>query len=302
MSRSPCEEATTIASGFSFLESPRWHEGALYASDFYSERVLRFDPSGTHETVCSVPGRPSGLGFSPDGSLLVTSMLNRAVMRWDGRKLSAHARFGNLITGYANDMLVTPEGWALVGSFGNSDAHPDSLQRTGLVRVSPDGTADLIAPGLVFPNGIVFTPNRTEIIVAETFAARLSAFYCSVGADGRPELGTSRTWKQFGEAPEYLDIARATRELEVLPDGLATDADGAIWVASSNSHAALRVSPEGEIVESIDVGELSVYSLALGGEDGRTLFLCCSPTLGTSDPTTTNESVLMAARVDAPAA
>lgn len=302
MTRSPCAETTTIASGFSFLESPRWHEGALYASDFYSQRVLRFDASGTHETVCSVPGRPSGLGFSPDGSLLVTSMLNRAVMRWDGRRMSTHAQFGSLITGYANDMLVTPEGWALVGSFGNSDDDPDSLQRTGLVRISPDGVADVIAPGLVFPNGIVFMPSHAEIIVAETFAARLSAFDYSVGADGRPELGAGRTWKQFGEAPEYLDIARATRELEVLPDGLAVDADCAVWVASSNSHAALRVSSGGEILESIDVGELSVYSLALGGADGRTLFMCCSPPLGTNDPRNTNESVLMAARVDAPAA
>ena len=302
MTRSSCEEAIAIASGFSFLESPRWHEGALYASDFYSQRVLRFDSSGSHETVCSVPGRPSGLGFSPDGSLLVTSMLKRAVMRWDGRKLSTHAHFGSLITGYANDMLVTPEGWALVGSFGNSDADPESLQRTGLVRISPDGAADVIAPGLVFPNGIVFTPSRAEIIVAETFAGRLSAFDYSVGADGRPELGTGRTWKQFGEIPDYLDIERATRELEVLPDGLAADSDGAIWVASSNSHAALRVSSDGEILESVGVGELSVYSLALGGNDGRTLFLCCSPTLGTSDPRTTNESVLMTARVDAPAA
>ncbi|WP_104062247.1 SMP-30/gluconolactonase/LRE family protein [Arthrobacter sp. 4R501] len=296
------EEAALIASGFSFLESPRWHADALYASDFYSEKVLRFNIDGSHETVCSVPGRPSGLGFSPDGSLLVISMLNRAIMRWDGRRLLTHASFCHLISGYANDMLVTPEGWALVGSFGNSDANPDSLQTTGLVRVSPEGLADVVTPGLVFPNGIVFTPSHDKIIVAETFAARLSAFDYSVDADGRPLLGAGHTWKQFGEAPGYLDIARATKELEVLPDGLAVDTDGSVWVASANSHAALRVSSEGEIVESIDVGDLSVYSLALGGRDGRTLYMCCSPTLGTGDPRNTNESVLMAARVNAPAA
>ncbi|MBU8864799.1 SMP-30/gluconolactonase/LRE family protein [Paenarthrobacter aromaticivorans] len=294
--------ATLVASGFTFLEGPRWHASGLYVSDFYSETVLRIEEDGSHVPVCSVPGRPSGLGFLADGSMLIVSMLGRTIMRWDGTRLTTHAEFGHLIDGYANDMLVTPEGWAFVGNFGNTDADPGSLRTTGLVRVSPSGGADIVARPLVFPNGIVFSSNHDQIIVAETFAGRLTAFDYTVDARGGPVLGGRRVLKQFNVAPEYLDIERAARELDALPDGLAVDAEGAVWVASANSHAALRIAPDGEILEAVDVGELSAYAVALGGHDGQTLYLCCSPPLGVSDPSTTFESVLMAARVDAPAA
>lgn len=295
-------QAALVASGFTFLEGPRWHAAGLYVSDFYSEMVLRFEEDGSHVPVCSVPGRPSGLGFLPDGSMLVVSMLNRTVMRWDGAALTTHAQLGHLIDGYANDMLVTAQGWALVGNFGNTDADPGSLQATRLVRISPSGNADIVASPLVFPNGIVFNPDHTQIIVAETFAGRLTAFDYTEDACGRPSLTGGRVVKQFNVAPDYLDIQRATQELDALPDGLAVDAEGAVWVASANSHAALRISPDGEVLEAVDVGELSPYAVALGGSDGRTLYLCCSPPLGTSDPSTTFESVLKAARVDTPAA
>ena len=294
--------ARRIAGGFTFLEGPRWFGGALWASDFYSERVLRFAPDGRAETVCTVPGRPSGLGFTPHGELWIVSMLGRSVLRWRDGELSTVAEFGQLIDGVANDMLVTAEGWALVGNFGNSDMRPASLEETALVRVSPSGEVDLVAPGLVFPNGMTILPGGRELVVAETFAGRLSSFDYRVGTDGRPELGERRVWKQFGDAPDYLDIPRATAELDALPDGIAADASGAVWVASSNSTVAMRVARDGAILETVEVGGLSVYSLTLGGADGRTLFLCCGPSLGTYDPQTSTESVLMSARVSVPAA
>jgi len=297
--------AERVAEGFTFLEGPRWFDGALWASDFYSERVLRFAPDGAAETVCSVPGRPSGLGFTPWGELWIVSMLQRSVLRWRDGELSTVARFDHLIDGVANDMLVTAEGWALVGNFGNTDDRPGSLAETGLVRISPSGATDLVAPGLVFPNGMALLATDhggRELVVAETFAGRLSAYEYRVAADGRPELGERRVWKQFGAAPDYLDIPRATASLEALPDGIAADASGAIWVASSNSTAAMRVAPDGTILETVDTGGLSTYSLTLGGADGRTLYLCCGPSLGTSDPQASTESVLMSARVSVPAA
>lgn len=300
----PKTTATTVAAGYTFLEGPRWHEGALFVSDFYSSRVLEFrpGPDGGHDAreVCEVPGRPSGLGFAPDGSLWIVSMLQRAVVRWDGSALTHVADFGHLIDGVANDMIVLPSGWAFVGNFGNSDQDPDSLLPTDLVRVSPDGRVDLADVSLVFPNGFVDT--GTELVVAETFAGRLTAFEYAEDDDGGPVLRTQRTWKQFGTPPTFLDIPRATAELEALPDGLTLDESGAIWVASSNGHLALRVSPEGELLESVDVGELSVYALALGGADLTTLYLCCSPALGAHDPATTTDSVLMAASVTVPGA
>jgi sugar lactone lactonase YvrE len=295
-------EAHRLADGFTFLEGPRWHDGALYASDFYSERILKFSDTGAVERVCSVQGRPSGLGFPPDGGLWVVSMLNREVKLWDGEQVNTVASFGHLIDGYANDMIVTPDGWALVGNFGNTDARPDSLVPTGLVRISPSGEVDMVGSDLIFPNGMVITPDQRELVIAETFAGRLTAYELSVGQDGRPELGVGRTYKQFGVAPDYVNIDRATAELEFHPDGLAIDEGGAIWVASSTSHFAVRIAPNGSVLEYVDVGDLCVYAVALGGADGKTLFLCCSPGLGVSDPTTTTESVLMAAHVTVAAA
>jgi len=296
--------AIVISTGHTFLEGPRWHDGALWVSDFYSERVLRFqqqsDGTHTQRLVCTVPGRPSGLGFTPSGDLLVVSMLERSVQRWDGATLSTFAEFSHLIDGVANDMLVLESGWSFVGNFGNSDSHPDSLVPTGLVRISPDGRADLVAKDLVFPNGIVVVGG--DLVVAETFAGRLTAFELDQNADGGPAIGESRTWKQFGTAPDYLDIARATTELTELPDGLAADASGAIWVASANGHQAMRFAADGELLEYVDVGELSVYSLALGGPNLTTLYLCCAPPLGETDPSKHTDSVLMAAEVRTPGA
>ncbi len=297
--------ATPVAGGFTFLEGPRWHDGELFASDFYSERVLAFragrSPTTRHEvrTVCEVPGRPSGLGFAPDGSLLVVSMLERALLRWDGRALTTVSRFGDLIEGVANDMIVTESGWALVGNFGNTDAEPGSLRETALVRISPDGGADLQGHGLNFPNGMVLTTDRRRLLVAETFAGRVSSWPVTWSGDGQPTLGEPRAWKQFGSPPGHLDIERATRELPVLPDGLAIDAHDRIWVASSIGHGAQLLAPDGTLLAFVDTGGLSAYAVALGGTEQSVLYLCCSPPLGTVDPAATTDSVLYAADISA---
>jgi sugar lactone lactonase YvrE len=248
-------------------------------------------------TVCEVPGRPSGLGFAPDGSLLVVSILERALLRWDGRALTTVSRFGDLIEGVANDMLVTESGWALIGNFGNTAAEPESLHETALVRVAPDGRADLQGSGLNFPNGMVFTADRRRLLVAETFAGRISSWTVDWDGGGRPTLGERRIWKQFGSPPDYLDIERATRELPVLPDGLAIDAHDRIWVASSIGHCARLLALDGTLLAVVETGGLSPYAVAVGGPGQSVLHLCCSPPLGTVDPAVTTESVLYAADI-----
>ncbi|MER6685403.1 SMP-30/gluconolactonase/LRE family protein [Streptomyces olivaceoviridis] len=301
----PTLHAVPVAGGFTFLEGPRWHGGELFASDFYSERVLAFRTTGSPtdhhlaRTVCTVPGRPSGLGFTPDGSLLVVSMLGRRLMRWNGRTLETVSRFSDLIDGVANDMIVTESGWAFIGNFGNTDAAPHSLHETALVRVSPDGTADLQGGGLNFPNGMVLTTDRRQLLVAETFAGRVSALSVDWDAAGVPTLGGRRTWAQFGDAPAYLDADRARRELPVLPDGLAIDRHDRVWISSSTGHGARLLAPDGTLLAFVDTGELSAYAVALGGDDHRTLYLCCSPPLGTVDPARTTASVLYAADISA---
>lgn len=283
-----------IADGRSFLEGPRWHRGALYVSDFYTHEVLRFDRDGRH-VVCEVEAQPSGLGFTPDGRLLIVSMLDRRLLRLDGSRLTEVASFAELAPGPANDMVVDSTGRAYIGNFG-SPAGTD-LALTSLIRVDPDGTTSIAATQLGFPNGAVLTPDG-HMLLAETFVGRISAF----DVDPNGGLGNRRTWAQFGTAPDYYDEERATKELTMLPDGIALDAQGMLWVADAKGHGIARVRQGGEVVDFIDTGDLSVYAAALGGADRRTLYLCCAPPHRTFDPSTTRQSVLLTCRVPVPGA
>jgi sugar lactone lactonase YvrE len=291
----PSHSLELIAEGCSFLEGPRWHRGALFVSDFYAHEVLRFDRDGRH-VVCEVEAQPSGLGFTPDGRLLIVSMLDRRLLRLDDRSLTEVASFADLAPGPANDMVVDAAGRAYIGNFGSPPG--DDLAFTSLIRVDPDGTARVAASGLGFPNGAVLTPGGRSLLIAETFVGRISAF--EVDANGG--LGDRRTWAQFGAAPDYLDEERATRELAMLPDGMALDAEGMLWVADAKGHGVSRVRQGGEVVDYVDTGDLSVYAVALGGADYRTLFLCCAPPHRTFDPSGSRRSVLLSGRVEVPGA
>jgi sugar lactone lactonase YvrE len=155
-----------------------------------------------------------------------------------------------------------------------------------------------VASRLGFPNGAVLTADGRRLLLAETFMGRISAF--DVDANGG--LGGRRTWAQFGAAPDYLDEERSTRELVMLPDGLALDTEGMLWVADAKGRGAARVRQGGAIVDFVDTGDLSVYAVALGGADRRTLYLCCAPPHRTFEPSTSRRSVLLACRVSVPGA
>ena len=171
-----------LVDGLTFPEGPRWHGGRLWFSDFYSHRVLAADRTGRLETIVEVPQRPSGLGWTRDGKLLVVSMLDRRLLRLDGGRLAVVADLSALATGPCNDMVVDGHGRAWVGNFG-FDRHRGEAQRTTcIVRVDPDGKATKAADDLLFPNGTVITPDGKTLIVGETFAHRLTAF--DVAADG----------------------------------------------------------------------------------------------------------------------
>jgi sugar lactone lactonase YvrE len=282
-----------VTSGFSFLECPRWHEGRLWLSDFYTHRVLAVDETQV-ETVAEVPGQPSGLGWLPDERLLVVSMRDRRVLRRepDGT-LVEHADLSELVTGHLNDMLVDEVGRAYVGNFGFDLMSGAALRAANLIRVDPDGTASVAAEGLAVPNGMALLDGGATLVVAESFGNRLSAF--TVGSDGT--LAARRDWARFGPMPASDELPSVLAEVAVVPDGICGAPDGTVWVADADHHRAIRVAEGGTIVEEVGTGELQVYACALGGPDGRTLYLCAAPSFAEHERRDTREAVLLAAAV-----
>ena len=291
--------AQVVATGYTLLEGPRWHEDALWVSDFFSHRVLRFQPGRAGlevETVCVVDGQPSGLGFMPDGQLRVSSMLDRRLLSWDGHELDVVAEYADLVTGPGNDLAIDSHGRAFVGNFGLDPSRTREALPTSLLRVDPDGSVSIAADDVVFPNGIVIDEAEGRLYAAETYRSRITVWDY---ADG--ELSNRRTWVEFSDDPGRYDIPETTVSLNLLPDGIALDAERHLWVADAKGHGASRISPSGEVVEFVETG-LSTYAVALGGDDGRDLYICCAPPAESFDPTSEGRSVLMMCRVDVPAA
>jgi sugar lactone lactonase YvrE len=256
---------TVILDGLFFGEGPRWRDGRLWFSDFYDHAVRTVDLTGRSETVLEVPGQPSGIGWLPDGRLLVVSMTDRRVLRreHDGTVVE-HADLSAVATFHCNDMVVDAFGRAYVGNFGFdldavlSEGGPEAAlagQPTAdVARVDPDGTVSVAVAGRRFPNGTVITPDGRTMIMAETLALRLTAF--TVATDGT--LGEERVW---------ADLAGPF----VVPDGICLDAEGRVWVANALAPEVVLVAPGGEIVERVTTGR-NCYACMLGGPAGRHLF------------------------------
>jgi sugar lactone lactonase YvrE len=288
----------TLLEGGAFFEGPRWRDGRWWVSDFYRHLVLTVEPSGATEEVMTVEQQPSGLGWMPDGSLLVVSMKDHRVLRRspDG-DVSEHADISEHCGGHANDMVVDGEGRAYIGNFG-FDLMGGGLPATAnLVRVDPDGSAAVAADDLRFPNGSVITPDGETLIVGETAGARYTAF--TIEGDG--SLSDRRIWGQMGFAPELGPLEETIPQLEYGPDGCGLDAEGHIWSADSIRGRCGRVAPGGEIVEEIKAPEgLGFFACMLGGDDGRTLLICAAPDFLEHNRAQAREAVLLTTTVDIP--
>ncbi len=254
-------EPRVVIDGLTFPEAPRWREGRLWFSDFYSHRVIAMTPDGRTETIVEVPDQPSGLGWLPDGDLLIVAMLDRRVLRLGRGGLATHGDLSGLAGGPCNDMVVARGGRAYVGNFGY-DRHGGEAERPAdLARVDPDGAIGIAAEGLAFPNGSVITPDGATLVVAETFGRCLTAW--DIGAEGG--LSNQRLWADLGDNH---------------PDGICLDADGAIWVADPRGNETFRVRQGGEVTHRIDTGERGSYACMLGGEARRTLYICTNRASG----------------------
>src|ERR1700760_1850921 len=240
--------ATEVARGFAFLEAPRWHENRIWFSDFYTHQVLSAAEDGTDlRTDAVVEQQPAGLGWLPDGRLLVVSMRDRQVLRRepDGT-LVTHADLSGHATGHANDMTVDGQGRAYVGNFGFDLMSGGPLATAALHRVDPDGTVTEVADDLYFPNGSGLTPDGT-LIVNETFGNRCTAF--DLTDDGR--LVNRRAWAQFGPLPSDRAMDQVLAGIKVAPDGGCLDAEGAWWLADATGSRLLRVRAGGEIAAEV---------------------------------------------------
>ena len=287
---------TTLLDGLSFTECPRWRDGRLYFTDRYTRRVLAVSIDGMVETYARTPGLPAGLGFLPDGRLLITSMRDRKILRreHDG-SIEEHADLTALAPGELNDMLVDHDGRAWVGNFGFDLFAGAPVCSTVLISVAPGGTAAIAADGLVFPNGTALTPDGCTLIVAETFANRLSAFTVSDGA-----LTNRRIWAAFGNPPASADVGRIIQEADVVPDGICLDSEGAVWVADVLKQRLIRVAAGGAILDELNTNGLCAFACMLGGDDGRTLFACAAPTFDETEAAAHHRSSILMTRVAVP--
>lgn len=284
-----------IAGGFHFLEGPRWHKGRLYFSDFADGKVLVLEPDGRVEVVCQAPNWVSGLGFTPRDELLVVAVQERKLLRCSPAEgLVEVADLSGVARYHCNDMLVDECGRAYIGNFG-FDMDLDRIRAADLAMVSPRGEVSIVARDLIFPNGMARTADGRTLIVAETFAARLTAF--DILADGT--LTARRTWAALSDR-EFTTVSECLGSGDPLPDGIALDGEGALWIADAGGRSALRVAPGGEILDRVPTPDLSVFAVALGGPDLKTLYLCASPPLYSSDPRVEKKAVLLATRVDVP--
>ena len=248
-----------LLDGLIFLEGPRWYDGKLWFSDMFAGQVRTVDLSGNTDMVAEVAERPSGLGFLPDGRLLIVSMQNSQLLRLDREGLTTVADLSGLAVGSPNDMVVDTHGRAYIGHFGYDLFGGQEPRPASLLLVTPDGQVREVADGLEFPNGTVISPDGKTLIVAETFGRRLTAF--SIADDGG--LSERRVFAQFDEET---------------PDGICLDARGGVWVSSFESGEFVRVEDGGTITDRIPVPGKRAVACALGGPQRQTLFLMTAET------------------------
>jgi sugar lactone lactonase YvrE len=247
-----------LVDGVDFGEGPRWHDGKLWYSDFYQRAIYTVTEDGRRTAVhTELPDQPSGLGWLPDGRLLAVSMADQAVLRDDGHGFVVHADLSGLAAGLCNDMVVDHRGNAYVGNFGFDMFRGETLRPADLILVREDGSAEVVAGGLNFPNGSVITPDGSTLIVGESFGAGYEAF--TINPDGT--LSDRRRW---------ADVPGTA------PDGCTMDAELGIWFADARGSQLVRVVEGGTITATIPTPQ-PVFACALGGELGQTLYALCAP-------------------------
>jgi len=245
-----------LLEGLLFPENPRWHDGKLWFSDMDLKKVFTIDLDGNQETIIEMQNSPGGLGWTPDNKLLVVSMQDQRLLRLNNEELTEVADLSSFVTYSCNDMVVDKQGRAYIGYFGFDWAIGAPFVPAKVILVMPNGKARVVAEDMAFPNGSVITPDDRTLIIAETFAARLTAF--SIQKDG--SLSERRVWAQLKSG---------------VPDGICLDEEGAIWMAAPGIGKILRVLEGGIITHKVKVST-QAYACMLGGPNRKTLYVTTS--------------------------
>jgi sugar lactone lactonase YvrE len=246
-------ELQTLISGSSFGESPRWHDDRLWFSDWGAQEIIAVDLDGNSEVIVRVSSIPFCIDFLPDGRLLIVSGSDRLLLRRepDG-SLMTHTDLSTLSEYPWNDIVVDGRGNAYVGNIGFD--FPEGEFAPGILAlVTPNGSARQVADDLAFPNGIVVTPDNSTLIVAESYANRLTAF--DIAADG--SLSNQRVWAELDGG---------------VPDGICLDAEGAIWYGDVPNKRCVRVREGGDVLQMIEL-DRGCFACMLGGMERGTLFM-----------------------------
>jgi sugar lactone lactonase YvrE len=248
-------EVRVLLSGLVFGEQPRWHEDRLWFSDWGTQEVIAVDLQGNSETMLSGRSFPLCVDWLPDGRLLVVSAREGLLLRQEADgSLVTHADLGSASTPPAgNELVVDGRGNAYVNG-GGFDLMAGEEFAPGIVAlVTSDGSARQVADGLAFPNGMLIMPDERTLIVAESYAKRLTAF--DICTDG--SLSNRRVWAELGDG---------------VPDGICADAENAVWYADVPNHRCVRVREGGEVLQTVEL-DRGCFACALGGRDGATLFM-----------------------------
>lgn len=253
--------ATPLLDDLGFAEAPRWHEGRLWFSDIVRQRICRASDDGSCETVLQLDVDPSGLGWMPDGSLLIVSMAAHEILRWRDDQLTLHARTAPLSRARLNDMVVDANGGAYASNFGFDFESGEAVRATNLVRIEPDGTVSAAATDILCPNGMALSPDGERLYVGQSASREVLEFRVE-------EDGFLCDRDVFATLPEGC-----------MSDGICLDAAEGLWIASPVSHAFLRIERGGQVTHRIDTQDRHAIACVLGGEGRRTLYCLTSPVM-----------------------
>jgi sugar lactone lactonase YvrE len=246
-------EPQILMTGIAFGESPRWHDGRLWLSDWGTQEIVAVDPEGRSEVIARVPSSPFSIDWLRDGRLLIVSGPEGVLLRRepDG-SLVTHADLSGLSEHPWNEIVVDGRGNAYIGNIGFDFSGGEFAPGT-VALLTPDRPARRVADGVAFPNGMAVTPDNSKLILAESYANRLTAF--DIAEDG--SLSNRRVWADLGDG---------------VPDGICLDAEGAVWYGDVPNRRCVRVREGGEVLQTIDL-DRGCFACMLSGVDRRILFM-----------------------------